>query len=174
MAGRAGSNARPRDAPGAGLYGARVLGLGSVEPRGVDRRARFGLDGLGSPGPLPDLRAPAHYMASPGDSTPFRPLLSGMIRAAARRAFLRQFGFTKRDIVRIKALAAEVTQTYQPAALNDLDVAFRVGAHTRESAARCSGEPLGEWDGRVLVYWPMLGRELDRWRSRRPGPRKVP
>lgn len=45
--------------------------------------------------------ARGHWMASPGASMPFMPLLTGQLRDAERRAFLRQFGFTKRDVLRI-------------------------------------------------------------------------
>jgi hypothetical protein len=50
-----------------------------------------------------------HYMASPGLSTAYRPLKSGYDQARDRKAFLASFGFSRRDIVRIKAMADSVT-----------------------------------------------------------------
>lgn len=116
---------------------------------------------------------PGRYMASPGPSTPYRPLKSGYREIDERREFFRAFAFSKRDIVRIRAMAEATTPNYAPAPLNDLDVAFRVGACWPGSERRSSGKELGEWAGRVLVYWEMAGSERDKWASRRPGPRKV-
>lgn len=90
-----------------------------------------------------------------------------------RRAFLLGFGFSRRDIVRIKALAEMTTKNFQPAALNDLDVPYRVGACWPGYERHSSGKVLGEWLGRVLLYWEMGGMEREHWQSRRPGPRKV-
>jgi hypothetical protein len=116
--------------------------------------------------------ARTHFMASPGDSTPFRPLLSGAVGAARRQAFLRAFGFSRRDVLRIKALAEGVTDTYAPAALDDLDVPYRVGAY-RHDGHLPNGDVLGEWAGRVLLYWPLTGMTYGRWERRRPGPRRL-
>lgn len=113
------------------------------------------------------------YMASPGPSTPYRPLKTGPAGDLAHALFLRSFGFSKRDVVRIKAMAETVTRNYTPAALNDLDVPYRVGACVDGEERRHSGEVLGVWAGRKLLYWKMMGAELDRWQARRPGPRKV-
>lgn len=116
-----------------------------------------------------------HYMASPGEATPFTPLLSGLRHDEARRQFLKSFGFTRRDIARIKALAEAVTVNHSPAALADLDVPVRVGACMPGSERYLSGEVLGEWAGRVLVYWRMHPAEVERWaRARRTGPKPVP
>ena len=92
---------------------------------------------------------------------------------ARRQAFLRGFGFSRRDIVRIKALAEATTGNGIPAALNDLDVPYRVGAVMPQDRRHSSGEELGEWAGRSLLYWPMTGAERDRWARRPRGPRKV-
>jgi hypothetical protein len=116
---------------------------------------------------------PGHYMASPGPATPYRPLRTGFGLDGPRRAFLLGFGFTKRDITRIKAMAEATTQNYAPRPLNDLDVPYRVGAAWPGTDLRTSGERLGHWSGRVLLYWPMTGAELERWQARRPGPRRV-
>jgi hypothetical protein len=117
--------------------------------------------------------AVGHYMASPGPSTPYRPLLTGPGGEFAHAQFLRSFGFTKRDVLRIKAMAETVTLNYMPAALNDLDVPYRVGACIDGEERHSSGEVLGLWAGRKLLYWKMMGAEFDRWQARRPGPRKV-
>lgn len=112
-------------------------------------------------------------MASPGDSTPFRPLLSGPNADAVHRQFLRSFGFTRRDIVRIKQLA-EATERDAPAALDNLDVPFRVGACMPGQEWTSSGQRLGEWAGRTLLWWPMNEREAEIWRQRRrTGPKPV-
>lgn len=116
---------------------------------------------------------PGHYMASPGDSTPFRPLMTGYGHHIERKAFLLGFGFSKRDIVRIKALAEATTENMIPVALNDLDVPYRVGACWPGTERHSSGDVLGEWAGRALLYWKLKDAELERWRRRRPGPRVV-
>lgn len=121
----------------------------------------------------PDCGRPGHYMAAPGPGTPFRPLLTGLVHDANRRAFLLGFGFTRRDIVRIKAMAETVTPTRGAEALNDLDVPYRVGACWPGDERHSSGQVLGEWAGRTLLYWEMRGSERDRWRSRPKGPRGV-
>jgi hypothetical protein len=87
---------------------------------------------------------------------------------------LRQFAFTRRDITRIKALAEKTTQLYTPAALDDLDVPYRVGVKLSGQGST-SGEILGQWNGRVLIWWAMNGREREAWeRKRRTGPKPVP
>lgn len=114
-----------------------------------------------------------HYMASPGPGTPFRPLQSNVSQGVLHHEFVRSFGFTRRDTARIKAMADRTTPERAEAALNDLDVPFRVGACMPGEERYSSGLVLGEWAGRVLLYWPMVGRERDHWQARRPGPRKV-
>jgi hypothetical protein len=116
---------------------------------------------------------PGHYMASPGRSTPYRPARTGYAHDQDRRAFLIGFGFSKRDIVRIKAMAEATTANSISKALNDLDVPFRIGACWPGSERHFSGMVLGEWAGRTLLYWEMTGAERDRWASRRRGPRPV-
>ena len=116
-----------------------------------------------------------HYMARPGSSTPFRPLLSGQIYAEARRQFFKALGLTRRDVRRIRALAETTTPDHTPRELADLDVPIRL-------AARCRGEPaprgalwFGEWADRELFYWPMNPAEAEVWaRKRRAGPKPVP
>ena len=116
---------------------------------------------------------PGHYMGSPSPSTPFRPLRTAISQDADRKEFLKGFGFSRRDIVRIKAMAEATTGNSIPAALNDLDVPYRVGAVIPQDRRHSSGEDLGAWAGRTLLYWPMTGAERERWARRPRGPRKV-
>jgi hypothetical protein len=116
-----------------------------------------------------------HYLASPGPSTPYRPLLSGAVADALRRAFLKSFGFTRRDVRRIQAMAEAVEPNYAPASLDDLDVPYRVGACWPGQENRTTGKYLGEWKGRTLLFWEMNEPEADRWRRKRArGPKPVP
>jgi hypothetical protein len=118
---------------------------------------------------------PTHYMAAPGPSTPFRPLLSGPVADEVKRRFLASFGFTRRDVRRIQAMAETCEPTYAPAALDDLDVPYRVGAIWPGQEMRSTGQYLGEWNGRTLLWWPMHAAEEDAWRRKRArGPKPVP
>lgn len=123
----------------------------------------------------PGCGGPAHYMASPGPSTPYRPLLSGLIADQVKREFLRSFGFTRRDVKRIQLMAETCDGPHSPPALNDLDVPYRVGACMPGLESRSTGQMLGEWKGRTLLWWPMNEREEEVWRrKRRSGPKPVP
>lgn len=125
--------------------------------------------------PCPMCGGKTHYLAAPGPSTPFRPLLSGLVADEVKRQFLKSFGFTPRDIRRIQALAEATTGGEVPAALNDLDVPFRVGACMPGMEGYSTGKVLGEWAGRALLFWEMNGREVEVWRrNRRTGPKAVP
>lgn len=125
--------------------------------------------------PCPTCGTAAHYMASPGPSTPFRPMLSGLIAEEVKRQFLKSFGFTKRDVTRIQRMAEQVTEIHAPAALADLDVPYRVGACWPGTEWTSSGRVLGEWKGRTLLWWAMNEREEEVWRrNRRSGPKPVP
>jgi hypothetical protein len=116
------------------------------------------------------------FHAAPGPGTPFRPLMGGVEAEARHKAFLRGFGFSRRDIARIKAMAETCDGRSAPLALNDLDVPYRVGACMPGEESRGSGSYLGQWQGRSLLFWgPMTGRELEEWRRRRAtGPKPVP
>lgn len=123
-----------------------------------------------------------HYLASCGEGTPFRPLITNgrevrwppeVEKARARRAFLKSMGLTKRDVMRIKALAESVTDNYTPAGLQDLDVPYRIQALMPSQARRGSGTPIGSWVGRELVCWKLMDREFEQWRRRPKGPRGV-
>lgn len=125
--------------------------------------------------PCPACGGKTHYMASPGPSTPYRPLLSGLIADEVKRRFLKSFGFTRRDVRRIQAMAELVSDNHAPAALADLDVPYRVGACPPGTEWTSTGKVLGEWAGRTLLWWPMNEREEQAWRaSRRTGPKPVP
>ena len=116
---------------------------------------------------------PGHYMASPGPGTPFTPLLSGPEHELRRKAFLKSFGFSRRDITRIRALAERDAAGEAAAALGDLDVPVRVGACEPGREGYSTGRPLGTWAGRTLLWWPMNSREQEVWRRRPKGPRGV-
>jgi hypothetical protein len=164
-------------------YGARVQLAGCACPaRPVDLDPL--IEKLGPKAELWDMRVPCpscgescFYMASPAPGTPFGPLLRAQVfgpaYVAKRKAFLDSFGFSQRDVLRIKALAEAVEGLSSPAALADLDTPYRVGAVRAGEESRTSGQVLGHWAGRVLVYWKMSGREFDVWERRRPGPRRV-
>jgi hypothetical protein len=108
-----------------------------------------------------------HYMASPGAATPYRPLLPGPAAEAARKAFLKSFGFTRRDVARIKALAERVAAGAGGLpGLNDLDVPYRVAAVPPAEVTRSSGEYLGDWKDQVLLFWKLTEPELRVWRAR--------
>jgi hypothetical protein len=76
------------------------------------------------------------------------------------------YGFTRRDVARIKALAEGVTELRTPAALGDLDAPWRVSAVPEGQESRFSGDVMGRWAGRVLVIWPK-DRGGDRRATRR-------
>jgi hypothetical protein len=125
----------------------------------------------------PKCGALQHYMASPAEGTPMRPLLtpSGVLAKQAfdRKAFLKSFRFTRLDLIRIKALAEATTENYSPSPLDDLDVPFRVGACMPGGEKFSSGELLGSWAGRRLLYWAMNEGERTAWDRRRRRPRGI-
>lgn len=123
--------------------------------------------------PCPECGSSRTFYRAGHGNTPIRPLRSGPEWDAQRKAFLQSFGFSRRDIVRIKAMAEAATATYTPRPLNDLDVAIRVGASVPPPPPTMTGQPLGEWRGRKLFYWRMEGPELALWKARPKGPRSV-
>lgn len=66
-------------------------------------------------------------------------------------------------------MAESMTDTWSPPALVDLDVPVRVAAVRKGEESRFSGEVLGEWAGRSLLFWRMTNRETETWRGRRGG-----
>ena len=108
----------------------------------------------------------AHYAAPPGPSTAYLPLLSDAVWAEVKQRFLRSFGFTRRDVARIKALAEATTEFVNPGALKDLDVPVRVAACIPGDERLMSGRVLGDWAGRRLIYWEMYPKEVEAWRRR--------
>jgi hypothetical protein len=132
----------------------------------------------------PRCAARRHYLCAPGSgSTPFRPMTTpgGKLQAlheevhgkAERQAFLRSFGFSKRDVLRIRAMAETATPHYTPVAMNDLDAPFRVGACIAGDERHSSGQILGLWKGRTLLWWGMNALEREAWARRPKGPRPV-
>lgn len=114
-----------------------------------------------------------HYMASPGPGTPFRPMRTGVEAAVRREVFLRSFKFTRRDKLRIKALAERVKPNWSPDPLRDLDVPFVVGACWPGQEFRSTGTFLGHWAEMTLVYWSMNSAERAVWADRPKGPRPL-
>jgi hypothetical protein len=116
--------------------------------------------------------------ASPGPGTPTRPLVSidlppgvelpiqslsdgwrGYWATPTREHIPHaDKGFTERDWRRIKALALSVTDNHMPAALDDLDAPYRVGACTPEWESRFSGRKIATFRGMVILAWPKEGR----------------
>lgn len=67
------------------------------------------------------------------------------------------YGFTRRDVARIKAFAEERARApgYDiEIAIPDLDAPWRVGAYHERDVRRLNGARLGEWAGMVLLVWP--------------------
>lgn len=112
-----------------------------------------------------------HYMASAGPATPFRPLLESPQVAAKRelerRAFFRSLGLSRRDIVRIKALAEAEDRRPE---LCDLDVPIVVSVGAMPSP---HWKALGAWVGRPLVFREMNSGERGVWERRPKGPRAL-
>lgn len=75
-------------------------------------------------------------------------------RVAAHRAWLETFAFTELDWFRIKRHALTVAPNYQPAALDDLDAPYRVGACPVTTRRHASGVLLGVYEGRAILAWP--------------------
>lgn len=116
-----------------------------------------------------------HYMASPAAGTVMRPLLSDHAWQAAKYQLLHSFGFTRRDVQRIKAFAERVKSSAPYAkGLSDLDAEVYVTAR-RMSALPIpkAYELMGEWAGRDLLYRRFNDPERRLWQSRRGGPRPV-
>lgn len=81
-------------------------------------------------------------------------------RRERHRAWLASFGFSERDWARIKAHAATVTPNNIPAAIDDLDAPWRVGAAWAAERRWSSGLLLGVWQGKALLAWPHQTRRL--------------
>jgi hypothetical protein len=72
----------------------------------------------------------------------------------AYRKWLEAFRFTDRDWSKIKANAMRVSFNHCPAALDDLDARWRVGACLPENLTLFSGLYIGMYQGRALLAWP--------------------
>jgi hypothetical protein len=86
----------------------------------------------------------------------------------------RAYGFSPQDKARIRQLAEDLTDTYSPAALDDLSVPIRVGAVEAAWRTRFGGETLGVLSNAAglkvaLVFWRLTVRERDAWARRRAG-----
>lgn len=89
-------------------------------------------------------------------------------RAERHRAWLKTFGFTDRDWQRIRVHAMLTDASNQPAALDDLDAPYRVGAVMAEKRRHSSGALLGVYRGRAILAWPQTsdghdGGPASRW-----------
>ena len=123
----------------------------------------------------PHCKERGHYMASPAAGTIHRPLLSDAGWQAAKYQLLHSFGFTRRDVQRIKAFAERVkTSAPYSKGLGDLDADVYVTA--RRMSALPIPKPyelMGEWDARDLLYRRFNDAERGLWQRRRGGPRPV-
>lgn len=93
-------------------------------------------------------------------------LMSPAERRRRHQAWIASWGFTPRDLQRIKHLAEEATDTYTPDALVDLDVPVRVIAVRPDEVKRMSGTLLGVHKGRALLAWQLVDREREAWARR--------
>jgi hypothetical protein len=89
---------------------------------------------------------PAHYMASTAPATPLRPPRNGPKAEMARKAWLRSFGFTRRDRLRIQRLAEQVTEHHAPLQVHRRYSGGLIEGYVRDWFARnewpdCCGEP---------------------------------
>lgn len=96
-------------------------------------------------------------------------LISPAERRRRHAAWLESFGFSDEDRRRIRELVADTNPNYSPAGLGDLSVPYRVGACMAAGARHTSGQLLGVIDGRAVLAWKLVGRELETWRRVRRG-----
>ncbi len=77
-------------------------------------------------------------------------------------------GLSHDDVARIQALAESLDPLDgSTSALTDLSVPIRVVAVHRGEENRFSGEVLGEWAGRSILFWRMTNREREAWAAAR-------
>jgi hypothetical protein len=72
----------------------------------------------------------------------------------AWKLWFEQLGISERDWTRIRELAMTATSSHQPAALDDLDAPWRIGAVPVEKRKYVSGTQIGIWRGRAILIWP--------------------
>lgn len=73
-------------------------------------------------------------------------------------------GLSPDDVARIQALAESLgPHDGSTHPLTDLSVPIRVVAVRKGEESRFSGEILGEWAGRSLLFWRMTNRERALW-----------
>lgn len=71
-------------------------------------------------------------------------------RPSARRRHL-----SDRDLVRIRAMAEQVTPDHQPSILEDLDAPIRVGACLPGQETYLGAQVVAAWRGRLILGWPL-------------------
>lgn len=76
----------------------------------------------------------------------------------ARKGGNRRRRLSGRDIERIKAMAAQVSESYQPPVLDDLDAPIRVGACLPGQETYLGAQVVVAWNGRLILGWT-LGRK---------------
>jgi hypothetical protein len=81
-------------------------------------------------------------------------------------ASLLHFGFTDLDWARVKILARQVSATYVPPPLDDLDVPYRVGVCKLGQEGGYSGKHVASWRGRAILVWEMTDTERRDWERR--------
>lgn len=80
---------------------------------------------------------------------------------------LAAYGFTDLDWARIKVLARQVSASYTPPPLIDLDVPYRIGVCKLGQEGRSSGRHVASWRGRAILLWEMTDAERRAWQVRR-------
>ena len=85
--------------------------------------------------------------------------------AVRRRHGPRRRYLTDRDIARIEAMAAQVTETYQPPILDDLDAPIRVGACLPGQETFLGAHVVIPWRGRLILGWTLGRKARDRRRK---------
>jgi hypothetical protein len=79
-----------------------------------------------------------------------------------------ELGLSREDVARIQALAESLDPLDgSTPPLVDLSVPIRVVAVRRGEESRFSGEVLGEWAGRSILFWRMTNREREAWAAGR-------
>jgi hypothetical protein len=90
----------------------------------------------------------------------------------ARESFLLLYEFEcmgvgPRDVERILRFAETCGTRNHPAALNDLDCPYRVGAAQATDARSFSGTLIGHYLSRAVLWWPKYGRDGNPLHERR-------
>jgi hypothetical protein len=67
---------------------------------------------------------------------------------------VRYYGFSKRDLERIKDRSVSLSPTHIPAAFADLDAPWRVSVVPKDHANYYSGQLVGTFNGCAVIAWP--------------------